>query len=255
MSLRKNIKQKATAMNKRMKKQHKAVFGFVALAIVVSTIAFGSLTKEVASEAPAVAGYPAPTDAVETQYGSIGKWMLKSNGQVADYGGQLYQDKTLIEAINVVIVDPTSKSESESKKKINKAMSAAGFPARIGHSVGFKGLISGKTYSQLPSGLISAYSDASFLAQNNHGRLFGPAPVTTGGYVYSGGFSTEKFAIYKWRPAHVYVSSNAARDALAQKLVSSGQVQTVNIDLMNAYNTDTTTTGDHDSKAAVIVLK
>ena len=243
--------QKLTGFVKRNRNQSIAA---LVLVFVASSFMVAPLLTDV-SAAPTPTGYPAATDVVATPYGTIGEWMIKSNGGVADYGGQKYQNKTLLEAVNVIIVDPTSKSVTESKNKIDKAMSAAGFPVRFGHSGGFKGLISGTQYKQLPSSLFTAYSDDSFLAKNNHGRLFGPAPVSTGGYVYSGGFSTQKFGIYKWVPAHIYVSSNVARDALAAGLVAKGQTQLPSIDMTNAYNTTDTTVGDHDGKAAVIVLK
>ena len=135
-------------------------------------------------------------------------------------------------------------------------MAAAGLPSRVGHSTGFKGYIGGTLYAQQPSGLVSAYSDKSFLVRNNHGRLFGPAAAQGGGYVYSGAFSIEDFVMrYLVLPSHTYVSSNPARDALAAGFVASGQTQLPSIDLQNAYNTADTTTGDHDGKAALIVLK
>jgi hypothetical protein len=46
-----------------------------------------------------------------------------------------------------------------------------------------------------------------------------------------------------------------ARDTLARRLLASGQVQSASMFLDNAYNTPTTTTGDHDGSAVVIVLK
>ena len=243
--------QKIIGFMKRNRKQ--TIAGFAVVLIASSFIVTPLLGD--ASATPTPTGYPSPSDAVATPYGSIGKWMIKSNGEVADYGGQKYQGKKLLEAINVIIVDSASKSVSESKAKMNKAMSTAGFPARFGHSGGFKGLISGVQYKQLPSTLLTAYSDKSFLAVNNHGRLFGPSPVNGGGYVYSGAFSTEKFATYNYIPAHVYVSSNKARNALAAKMTAVGQTQLPSIDMSNAYNTVDTTVGDHDGMAAVVVLK
>lgn len=225
------------------------------VSIVTAVFVASSFTFTTAHAVSDVSAYPAPTDATVTPYGSIGKWMLQFNGQVADYGGQQYQGKTLLETINVMIVDPKSKSALESVTKLNWNMMRAGFPARPGHSSGFKGLINGKIYGQQPSGLISAYSDNSFLTRNNHGRLFGPAPVADGGYVYSGSFSTEVPTVYNGLLMHAYVSSNVARDAVAQRLVATGQMQLANITLDNSYNTDDTTTGDHDGTVAVIVLK
>jgi hypothetical protein len=205
-------------------------------------------------KAPATTPY-LPTDTAPTPYGDVGKWMLESNGQISDYGGQPYGGKKLLEPVNVIIVDPNSKSAAESTAKINTDMALAGFPAQPIHSSGFLGLIGSKTYGQqaLP---LTAYSDNLFILQNDHGRLFGPAPATDGGYVWTGAFSTETPTIYNGLPTHAYVSSNAARDALVLRLVATGQVESISyIPLDNAVDDPKTTTGDHDGYAVVIVLK
>ena len=204
--------------------------------------------------APATTPY-LPTDTAPTPYGDVGKWMLESNGQISDYGGQPYDGKTLLEPVNVIIVDPNSKSAAESTAKINRDMFLAGFPAQPIHSSGFLGLIGSKTYGQQAPPL-TAYSDNLFIFQNDHGRLFGPAPATGGGYVWSGAFSTETPTIYNGLPTHAYVSSDAARDALVLRLLATGQVQSISyIALDNAVDDPNTTTGDHDGYAVVIVLK
>jgi hypothetical protein len=206
---------------------------------------------------------PLPGDTVPTKYGDIGKWMLQSNGKISNYGGQPYNGKTLDEPVNVIIVDPNSKSAAESTAKINTDMALAGFPAQPIHSSGFLGLIGSKTYGQQAPPL-TAYSDNLFIFQNDHGRLFGPAPlpdangngVTDEGYVWTGAFSTETPTIYNGLPTHAYVSSKAARDALVLRLLATGQVQSISyVKMDNAVNTDSTTTGDHDGYAVVIVLK
>ena len=197
---------------------------------------------------------PLPGDVAATPYGNIGKWMLQPNGQVSNYGGQPYDGKTLDEPINVIIVDPTSNSAAESTVKVNKDMIEGGFPLQPLHSGGFMGKINDTVYEQQPAG-INAYSDHPFLVQNDHGRLFGPAPAPGGGYVWTGALSTETPTVYHLLPAHAYVSSNMARDTLALRLLASGQVQSTSVPLNNAYTTPSTTTGDHDGYAAVIVLK
>lgn len=134
-------------------------------------------------------------------------------------------------------------------------MTLAGFPSRSGHSSGFKGIINGVTYAQQPTGQ-NAYSNNDSAAVNDHGRLFGPAPVASGGYVWSGAFSTEKpVTFFGFVLAHSYESFSTARDALARGFVASGQTQSANVDLVNAYNTTSTTTDDHNGEAVVIVLK
>ncbi len=240
---------KTQRLNKTPYKLLLGAFLFVVAAFVFAKVL---PTRVALATAP---GYPTPADVAVTPYVSIGKWMLQSNGQVSTYGGQPYKGKTLVEVVNLIIVDPGSSSASASKTKVNSAMARAGFPSQPIHSNGFKGVINNTTYGQLPGGILNAYSDNSFLTQNNHGRLFGPAAVAGDGYIYSGAFSTEKPTIYKWLPAHAFVSANAARDTLVRKLVASGQTQSVSVDLANAYNTSEATTGDHDGKAAVVVLR
>jgi hypothetical protein len=204
--------------------------------------------------APAI---PTPADQVPTVYGAIGKWMLEFNGQISDYGGQPYGGKKLLEPVNVIIVDPTSKTSWQAARKLNTAMFWGGFPAQPIHSTGFRGILDGTTYGQQPKGLIRGYSDNFFLFTNDHGRIFGPDPVQTStGYVWSGAFSTEQLGLYNGLPTHTYVSSSMARTALAMRLILSGQATyggLVNLD--NSYNTATTTTGDHDGYAVVLVLK
>lgn len=210
---------------------------------------------EVAAEEDAPEA-PAADDETPTAYGDIGKWMLDASGDIADYGGLPYEGKTVLEAINVVIVDPTSRSSLEATWRLNAAMRRAGFPPRLIHSTGFRGLINGERYRQQPRGLLVGFSDDFFLLPNNHGRIFGPDPVeTASGYVWSGSFSTEEFVFYQGLPRHGYVSSNEARDALAAQLVASGRATLGGmVSLDNAYNTDTTTTGDHDGFAVVVTL-
>lgn len=202
------------------------------------------------------AAAPDPDDQAYTEYGEIGKWMLDSRGDIADYGGLPYEGRTVLEPVNVVIVDSTSRSALEATWRLNAAMRRAGFPPRLIHSTGFRGLIDSQLYRQQPRGLLVGYSDAFFLLPNNHGRIFGPDPVeTSSGYVWSGAFSTEEFVFYQGLPRHAYVSANEARDALAAKLVTSGRATLgAPVSLQNSYNTDTVTTGDHDGYAAVLML-
>ncbi|ORB30777.1 hypothetical protein BST38_08525 [Mycolicibacterium parafortuitum] len=205
---------------------------------------------------PEVEPVPAAADQVATPYGQIGKWMQDSRGDIADYGGLPFEGRTVLETVNVVIVDTTSRSRLEATWRLNAAMRRAGFPPRLIHSTGFRGLIDNQLYRQQPQGLLVGYSDAFFLAPNNHGRIFGPDPVeTAGGYVWSGAFSTEEFVFYQRLPRHAYVSSNQARDALAAKLIASGRATSGGtVSLANSYNTATVTTGDHDGYAVVLIL-
>ncbi|MET0450508.1 MAG: hypothetical protein ABW137_01605 [Mycobacterium sp.] len=202
-------------------------------------------------------GVPTPGDEASTAYGDIGKWMLQSNGQISNYGGVPFGGRTVLEPVNVIIVDPTSSSPAEAAWKLNTAMFWSGFPAQPIHSTGFQGSIDDVTYGQQPTGLLVGFSDGLFIFPNNHGRIFGPDPVETStGYVWSGAFSTEAFVLHGLLPTHGYVSSNVARNALALRLIATGQATYGGVvPLNNSYNTATTTTGDHDGYAVVLILK
>lgn len=199
---------------------------------------------------------PAPTDEMSTAHGDIGKWMLTPAGQISDWGGKQHDGRTLLEAVNVIIVDPRSTTPGQAGRRLNQAMFASGFPAQPLHSFGFQGRIDDVTYGQQPGGVLLSYSDDFFLRQNDHGRIFGPDPVETAtGFVWSGAFSTERVEFTGWLPGHAYVSSNQARDSLATALVTSGQATFGGlVSLDNAYQSLTTTTGDHDGFAVVLVL-
>jgi hypothetical protein len=194
----------------------------------------------------------------------VGKYMLQSDGSVSNYGGQTYGGKTMVEPVNVIIVDPTSTTPEQATAKLNRDMTLGGFPPMAVHSGGFMALVGAKTYGQKPALPLLAYSDNLFLLQNDHGRIFGPAPVSTtgGGYVWTGAFSTETLGISEnGIPGHVYVSDNAARAALIARLVASGQVSRIDyVPLNNAIDprdpaTSGYTSGDHDGYAVVITLK
>ncbi|WBP94706.1 hypothetical protein O6072_03710 [Mycolicibacterium neoaurum] len=199
---------------------------------------------------------PAPTDEMSTAHGDIGKWMLTPAGQISDWGGKQHDGRTLLEAVNVIIVDPRSTTPGQAGRRLNQAMFASGFPAQPLHSFGFQGRIDDVTYGQQPGGVLLSYSDDFFLRQNDHGRIFGPDPIETAtGFVWSGAFSTERVEFTGWVPGHAYVSSNQARDSLATALVTSGQATFGGlVALDNAYQSLTTTTGDHDGFAVVLVL-
>ena len=59
----------------------------------------------------------------------------------------------------------------------------AGFKSRPGHSSGYFGWIGGRLYPQLPGQRNHALADEPFEINNNHGRLFGPAPWD-GGFLF-----------------------------------------------------------------------
>jgi len=225
-----------------------------ATALVKPAAAVSTVQSTVAAPV-AVPGVPRPTDVAHTVYGDIGAWLLQPNGKIANYGGVRHGGKTVLEPVNVIILDPTSKSSAESSARLDAAMTRAGFPAQPIHSTGFSGIIDGAVYGQKPTGFLQAFSDNFFLFPNDHGRMFGAAPAANGaGYVWSGAFSTEQL-----NPAnpftHEYVSSETARAALARRLVASGAATVVGVvPLGNAYDDGTLTTGDHDGYAVVLQL-
>ncbi|HEX7827099.1 MAG TPA: hypothetical protein VF477_19510 [Mycobacterium sp.] len=201
-------------------------------------------------------GVPGATDAVQTPYGDIGKWLLEPNGQISDFGGAKLGGKTLLEPINVIIVDSTSTTAAEATAKFNAKMTQAGFPALPVHSAGFQGTIDGVTYGQQPSGPLDAYSNNFFLLPDDHARAFGPDPVQTSeGFVWTVAVSREQFGLANGiLPTHVYTSYNAARDELASRLIGSGATLVGIVPLSNSVDSATQTTGDHDGYAIVVQL-
>jgi hypothetical protein len=200
-------------------------------------------------------GVPSPGDVADTPYGEIGKWLLQPNGQISNYGGQKFAGKSILEPVNVIILDPTSASAADAAKKLNTDLSQAGFPAQPIHSTGFLGIIDGETFAQHPTGLLAAYSDANFLLPDDHARVFGPAPAQSeAGYVWTVATSRELFGLNGLIPAHTYVSYDQARDELTSRLIANGATLVGIVPLSNAYSGATETTGDNDGYAIVIKL-
>lgn len=177
--------------------------------------------------------------------------MLKSNGEIADWGGLPYQGKTLLEVINVVFVDSTATSARLAARNLNVWMRRSTFGAWPFSSTRFRGIIGGTAYGQQPTGADQAYRDAFFLCTNNHGRAFGPFPNPDGpGYVWIGAWSRENLDIASF--SHGYESFNEARDAVRTAMIAKGATDLGYIDMGNVYNTDIYSTGDSDGWAAVI---
>jgi VCBS repeat-containing protein len=121
-------------------------------------------------------------------------------------------------------------------------MKAAGFPASVPHTTGYRGLINGAVYGQQPSGILQAFSNNG--SPQDHGRIFGAAPAEDGqGYVWTGAFSTEG-------SSHQYLSFDDARNDLAAALVASGAA--TRLEDVNMGNAGVT--GDHDGHAVVLQL-
>jgi hypothetical protein len=190
-------------------------------------------------------------DIVKTDFlPSLGKWMYTSEYKYADWLGAKFKGKILREPINIIIVDSISKSMDEAKNNLIKNFDTAGFKVRKGHSGGYLGYIENKFYTQLPEQPGHAFSDAPFEINNCHGRVFGPC-VINGVYYFSCALSKEKVVINI--PIHHYDSFNEARDKLAKNLDSKTRYKIIgNINMFNAIDSDSLTTGDHDSKGILI---
>jgi hypothetical protein len=183
---------------------------------------------------------------------AVGKWMIDRGGSIAHWLGEVFEGKALREPINVILVDEVASDAENAKRRIVAAATAAGYPIRFGHSTGYRGLIGGVFYAQLPAGRDDAFSNAIFELSNNHGRIFGPHRNGPS-YVFVGAFSREQLRLFH-SPHHGYASFNRARDDFSQKLDGSTPFKQVGfVDLSNAIDGDAkVTTGDHDGFAVLL---
>lgn len=194
---------------------------------------------------------PNPTATVATPYGSLGKWMLNSKNQIADWVGLPYQGRTLLEGINVVIVDSASRTPTQASGNLNAWMRRSGFGPSAFSSTGYQGIIGSATFGQKPTGANTAYRDAYFLFANSHGRVFGPFPNPNGpGYVWTAALSEENLDVANF--SHGHESFNQARTKLVSGMVGAGAQSLGQVFMDNVYNTPEYTTGDADGYAAVI---
>jgi hypothetical protein len=183
----------------------------------------------------------------------LGKWMYTSEHRYANWLGAKLGGKAFREPINIIIVDSVSKSIDEAKNNLIKNFDTAGFKVRTGHSSEYLGYIENKFYAQLPEQSGHAFSDAPFEINNSHGRIFGPCEIN-GVYYFTGALSREKVVVDI--PIHHYASFNAARDKLAKNLDSKTHYKILSyINMNNAIESDSLTTGDHDSKGVLISVK
>jgi hypothetical protein len=194
------------------------------------------------------------TDAEATPPGlpAIGKWMIDHSGTVAHWLGAHLEGKRLYEPINVILIDEGATSAEDARERLIKAVAAAGYKTRFGHSTGYRGLIGGTLYHQLPQGRDDAFSNRLFEESNNHGRVFGPHQ-TPEGFVFIAAFSRERVNYLEW-PVHRYGSFNVARDDLARHLAAGQAYEpSHHVTLGNAVTEHPeVTTGDHDGCAVVL---
>jgi len=195
---------------------------------------------------------PAEDIAVPPGLPAIGKWMIDRNGVIAHWLDETVRGRRLREPINVIVVDAAAAGADEAKRRLVAAAKKAGYPARFGHSTGYRGFIGNQLYAQLPAGRDDAFSNDVFEVSNNHGRLFGPYTMD-GVYVFVGAFSREEVRPYR-RPAHRYALFNRARDDFSQRLDRKTPFKLSGfVKLDNAIVGEPgVTTGDHDGLAVLL---
>lgn len=203
------------------------------------------------------AGPAAPDDAaVEAatpqDLPAIGKWMIAGDGTVAHWLGEIFEGRRLREPINVILVDTGARDADHARARLVAAAAAAGYPVRFGHSTGYRALIGGRAYAQLPEGRDDAFSNRVFELSNNHGRLFGPHRMGEA-FVSTGAFSREEVRLFR-SPEHGYASFNRARDDFAHHLDrETGFKLSGFVALGNAIVGDPqVSTGDHDGLAVLL---
>lgn len=147
---------------------------------------------------------------------AIGKWMIRPHGTFAHWLGGIVDGKSLREPINIIVIDEQSASAQQAIERIEAASAAASYRIWTGHSSGYKAMVAGQMFTQLPRDANSAFSNEVFELSNNHGRLFGPYRFGTA-YLFVGAFGREEVRVAQV-PHHSYASFNQARDDFARNL-------------------------------------
>ena len=196
------------------------------------------------------------TEARVHDLGHIGQWMIARDGSIAGWLGIPLDGKPVREPINVIFVDSGARDADDAKARLVEAMTRAGYPARAGHSWGYRGVINGQVHGQLPEMVDHAFSTHPFEENNNHGRIFGPQQ-TPAGWVFIGALSREDVDYKHMPPRHMYSSFNRARDELVNALADRTAWQREGtVPLHNASGADSAfTTADHDGTAVVVRLR
>ncbi|EHM17141.1 hypothetical protein MBOL_37270 [Mycobacteroides abscessus subsp. bolletii BD] len=197
---------------------------------------------------------PTPAGTAETPYGRIGKWMINSDGKIANWIGRPLDGRTLYEPVNVILVDRNSTTVEEARENLIATLGKAGFPNYLAHSsTGYSGILGDSVYGQYPNGLMQVFSNGPFYVTNDHGRVFGPSPAALpdgSGYLWSMSISRES-GYLEGSPIHQYVTFEGAEADLTQGLRGVGVRQLPDVNLDNVYNTSTITTGDNNGSASV----
>lgn len=182
---------------------------------------------------------------------TVGQWMVDGKDNFASWLGEPYEGKPLREPINIIIIDAGANNEKDAVTRLVSASEKAGYPIRRGHSIGYKALICGEFYSEIPTGKSGAFSNEPFELDNNHGRIFGPCQFGDS-FVFVAAFSRENIDPLG-TPKHRYASFNRSRDDYSQRMNKTTAFQLNSfIDLKNTGLGTTWTTGDHDGMAVVL---
>jgi hypothetical protein len=193
--------------------------------------------------------------AIVKGFPGIGKWMYQEDMQKAHWLGLKWENKNLIEPVNVVFIDSISKTQSESNDRLIENLLRAGYAKKPHHSSGYIGYIGDTFYPQLPREKYSAFSNKIAEIDNNHGRIFGPHHHN-GKFIYTAAFSREVIDPLS-KIMHHYGSFNRARDELSQSLDKISAFKIVRF--INLENTiignEENTTADHDGVAVVLSCK
>jgi hypothetical protein len=185
----------------------------------------------------------------------LGKWMFQGNKQRADWLGVEWRNKTLIEPVNIILIDSISSNPEQSEKLLIENLTEAGYTSRNLHSSGYLGYIGGIYYNQYPKENNHAFSNASAFVDNNHCRIFGPH-FFNGAYFYTAALSRENVAPFS-KVKHHFASFVRARDAFAYQLNKKSKFKIIKkVEMHNTIqNSAFESTGDHDGMALVLSLK
>lgn len=203
--------------------------------------------------AAAVTAVPplSPTSTVSTPYGQLGQWMINKTGNIADWVGIPQDGKTILEGINIVVVDYASADPNQAKSNLNAWMRQSGFGASAISSTGYQGVLGTTTYSQQPTGPSQAFRNAYFFLSNSHGRIFGPYPNPDGpGYVWIASLSKENLDLKNL--SHGYDSFQVARADFVAGMVGAGAQDLGTVFMDNVYNVGDFSTGDANGYATVL---
>lgn len=183
-------------------------------------------------------------------------WVLRSDGMRADWLGMELNGKKLLEPINLILIDPCSRTREESILFLERNLDYAGFGKKFGHSSGYYSRMNGEIFSQLPTGYRYAYADDFSWKTNHHGRFFGPIRFG-GAYIYSASFSQESFQLFA-RVHHIYQSYGSGVGELRERLLGTGFFlegePVVDLD-PGQEQPGEWSSGDHDGKMILLVRK